>query len=153
MAVAAGGVSVEGLKELAKAFRQLDDRTVISDLKDVNYRAALLVKDAAQGNASNAMESAAAARLKATKTANYAAIRLGGKPYDLGAEFGAIRGVPRSTARGVVTGWNFFRPWKGAGSEAGYFVYPAIRAKAPEIEETYGDEIEKITDKAMGKVS
>ena len=152
MPVAQGGVGIEGLRELAKALRALDEKHLTNELKNVNFQAASQVIDEARGRTSNRMQASAASRLKATKTAAYAAVRLGGRPFDLGAEFGAVRGVPRQTVRGIVTGWNFFEPWKGNGAEAGYFLYPAIRAKVPELMDTYGDEVEKITDKMLAKV-
>lgn len=153
MALAQGGIEVEGLKELAKALKSLDERHLTNELKAVNFRAASEVVAEARGNTSSRMQASAASRLKATKTAAYAAVRLGGRPFDLGAEFGAVRGILRQTGRGVVTGWNQFEAWKGNGGDAGYFLYPAIRSKVPELMETYGDEVEKITDKMLGRVS
>lgn len=153
MPLAQDGIEVEGLRELAKALKSLNEKHLTNELKTVNFRAASEVVSEARGNTSSRMQASAASRLKATKTAAYAAVRLGGQPFDLGAEFGAVRGIMRQTGRGVVTGWNQFEPWKGNGGDAGYFLYPAIRSKVPELMETYGDEIEKITDKMLGRVS
>lgn len=50
---------------------------------------------------------------------------------------------------GRVVGWNQFRPWRGNGANAGYFLFPDIRAHEPEIVETYGDAIDKLTKKAF----
>lgn len=48
-----------------------------------------------------------------------------------------------------VRGWNQFRPWRGNGEDAGYWLWPAIRAHTDDIVDTYGDAIEKITSKAF----
>jgi hypothetical protein len=57
-------------------------------------------------------------------------------PYALGAEFGGgkyKKGNP--TARGGYT--SQFKPWRGNGSGAGYFLWPTIRQMSQEITKTY----------------
>lgn len=41
-------------------------------------------------------------------------VRYGGKPYNMGAEFGSYR-------------YHQFKTWRGNGDDAGYFLWPAIR--------------------------
>ena len=49
----------------------------------------------------------------------------------------------------VRIGWNQFRPWKGIGPDAGYAIFPFIKANSSAIVELYGDEIDKITGDAF----
>jgi hypothetical protein len=55
----------------------------------------------------------------------------------------------QSRVTGRVRGWNQFRPWRGSGSAAGYWLYPAIRAHNDEIVDEYGDAIDRITKRAF----
>lgn len=48
----------------------------------------------------------------------------------------------------IVRGWNMFRPWKGNGASAGYFLYPAVRKHRQEIAEMYADNISRIWKQA-----
>lgn len=41
-------------------------------------------------------------------------VAFGGKPYDMGAEFGSFQ-------------YHQFERWRGKGDDAGYFLWPAIR--------------------------
>jgi hypothetical protein len=41
-------------------------------------------------------------------------VRYGGKPYDMGAEFGSYQ-------------YHQFERWRGKGDDAGYFLWPAVR--------------------------
>ena len=50
---------------------------------------------------------------------------------------------------GRVRGWNQFRPWRGNGEGAGYFLFPAIRQAGPEIVDLYGDALERLAAKAF----
>lgn len=45
-------------------------------------------------------------------------------------------------------GWNYFKPWRGNKQNAGYFLFPAIRATRGKIVQQYVEEIERI---ARGK--
>lgn len=137
-------VRVTGARELRAALRRLGDRALLRELAATNQRLAMLVVERARMNASGAMQEAAAGRLKASKAQAAARVTLGGKPYDLGAEFGAVQNAPRTTARGTVRGWNQFEPWRGNDEGAGYFLFPAIRDMRDEIIEQYADEIERI---------
>jgi hypothetical protein len=71
-------------------------------------------------------------------------------PYFGGAEFGSQRGQRRTGPSGRrFLGHNQFDPWRGNGSSAGYFLYPAIRDNTERIIELYGDEMDRITKKAF----
>ena len=50
---------------------------------------------------------------------------------------------------GQVRGWNQFVPWTGNKAGAGRFLFPAIRQRADDIVEVYGDAIDKITKQAF----
>jgi hypothetical protein len=65
---------------------------------------------------------------------------------------GRGKGVKVSYKNGrpdVRLGWNQFRPWKGIGPDAGYAIFPFIKANSAAIVELYGDEIDKITGDAF----
>lgn len=53
-----------------------------------------------------------------------------------GAEFGGQR---RPTTQQ-------FRPWRGSGSGAGYFLYPAVRELADDMQDRYGDALLRAID-------
>ena len=69
----------------------------------------------------------------------------------MGAEFGSGRNKLRMLPNegGDRLGWNQFKPWRGSGQGAGYFLYPAIRDTTPEIVDMYGDAVEQIARKAF----
>jgi hypothetical protein len=138
---AAGGtVKVTGLAELRKALKAIGEE---KSLAEVNHRIATEIVSGARGRASSRMESSAAGRLRASKSAVSSRVILGGKPYDLGAEFGAGQNKPRSRKSGSYLGYNSFKPWRGNGEGAGYFLYPTIRDNREALQQAYGDEIEK----------
>lgn len=66
-----------------------------------------------------------------------------------GRNVGRRGGGTQVTVRGIRLGWNQFKPWRGNSIGAGYFLFPSIRAKMPEIIDTYGDAIDDITRKAF----
>jgi hypothetical protein len=145
------GVRVEGLDAFRRELRKLGDKGLVDDLKDANFEVASRVVLWAQARTSTRMEQAAAKTLRPSRNQRAAQVTLGGPkaPFAAGAEFGAIRNIPRRTLRGEVRGWNQFREWRGNGRGAGYFLYPAIRDNTDEIVDTYGDAIEKIAAKAF----
>jgi hypothetical protein len=134
----AGVVTVDGLDELRRELRKLDDAGLTDELKDANKAVADLVVVRAQQNASTRMERRAASSLRSARQAARAQV-MGGSakvPFFGGAEFGSLR-------------FTQFRPWTGSNSQSGYFLYPAIRESTEEIVEMYGDEIMKISAKAF----
>lgn len=44
----------------------------------------------------------------------------------------------------VIRGWNGFRPWRGNGGRAGYFLFPAVRRNREKAIEMYMAKIEDI---------
>lgn len=131
------GVQVEGLRELNRALREIGPDAQ-KRMRSANLEVATDVADTAVGIAyslgSVAAKSAPSVKARARNVA--AGVSIGGAayPFALGAEFGGQR---RPTTQQ-------FQPWKGSGSDAGYFVYEAIRRDADEIVRHY--------DEAIGKV-
>ena len=133
-----GVVAVEGLDELRRELRKLDDAGLTDQLKDANKKVADLVVARAQGRASTGMERKAAGSLRSSRQAARAQV-VGGSvkvPFFGGAEFGSLR-------------YRQFKAWTGSNSQSGYFLYPAIREATDDIVELYGDEVMKISAKAF----
>jgi len=133
-----GAVRIDGLDDLRRELKKLDDAGLIDALKDLNFEIASKVVQNAQRRASTRQQSSAAQSLKAGRQAAKSVVTGGGakKPFFGGAEFGSIR-FPQ------------FPAWQGNGRDAGYFLFPAIRSMEDEIVEMYGDEVEKITARAF----
>lgn len=131
------GVRVEGLRELNKALKALGPE-VQAELKAANFEVGTMVADDAKSLALGLGGVAAkvAPSIRATKTQAGAAVSFGGAAYPFagGAEFGSYR-YPQ------------FKPWRGNSSDAGYFIYPAIRQDADQIETTYVERIDDILRK------
>lgn len=121
---------------------------IAAAFKRTNRWAAEQVIAGAKQRASTKTERKAARSLKAANQQRYAIVRLGGAryPFAEGAEFGAKQDKRRSAVRGgtayTLAGWNQFRPWRGSGSDAGYFLWPEIRATAPERAARYLEVLE-----------
>ena len=49
----------------------------------------------------------------------------------------------------VIRGWNQFREWRGNGSNAGYALFPTMRANRDEVVEMYGRGMDRITRAAF----
>jgi hypothetical protein len=122
------------------------------EVKEANYDVADKLTEAAREKAAglNRQQRSAAQSLRATRTQNYAAVRLGSArfPYALGAEFGA----KKRTRRGVIA--RGFRPWRGNqfsgwSGGPGYFLHPAIREKGPELINEYMQRIDRIMSEAF----
>lgn len=131
------GVKVTGLVELNKALKALGPE-VQKELKAANFEVGDMVAGDARSIALGLGGVAAkvAPSIKATKTAVGAAVSFGGAAYPFagGAEFGSLR-------------FKQFKTWRGNGSDAGYFLYPAIRQDADQIETTYVERIDDIMRK------
>lgn len=124
-------VKVEGLKELSRDLKAAGDFEGSNALKKALAEAADQVVQAAQANASTRQQRATAGRLKASKAAASSSVTLGGKPYDLGVEFGSKR-------------WPQFPAWRGNGMDAGYLLFPAIREEQDRIVEPVADAIDAL---------
>ncbi len=131
------GVKVAGLNELNRALRELGPE-LQRELKQTNLTVAEIVAKDAQSAAFSlggvAAKVAPSIRASARNTA--AGVSLGGTGYPMaaGAEFGAVR-------------YAQFKPWRGNGSDAGYFVYPSIRRDAERIETEYSKALDNILDR------
>jgi len=158
MTIGMGGAKVKGLDELRRELRKLDDKSLIDELKDTNFEVANSLIGPMQSKAASvgAMEAKAASTLTASRQAARAQLNFGGAkaPFAGGAEFGAgqdLRRNPvsrRSFTNGVL-GWNQFNAWRGNDNGAGYFMYPTIRDRIPDLVDTYGDALERITARAF----
>lgn len=135
-------IEVVGLAELRRDLKKLAEKDQLAQLREANLRVADMVVDAAQGKASTRLQQRAAQTLSAARM-DRAAVRLGkGFAGALGAEFGAGRNKQRTGPSGRrYTGYNQFDEFRGSGDSAGYFLWPAIRDKTPDILEAYVDEI------------
>lgn len=124
-------VHIEGLAEFRDGLRHYGRKYPLA-LTAANRKVAKEVGTAARSKAQSlgsvAAKTAPAVGWKASGT--LASVTLDGvkAPYAFGAEFGALQ-YPQ------------FKPWKGNGPEAGYFLYPTIREKSEGgfIKDTYLD--------------
>lgn len=127
------GLNVEGLADLRRDLKAIS-ADAPKELVEASKEIASFVADDARDKAAGLGGVAArvADTVKGSGTARGGAITLGGAahPEALGAEFGG-RGRPTTQQ---------FQPHKG---RTGYFVYPAIRDNADEIESAY---VEKLDD-------
>lgn len=131
-------IRVEGLAELSKSLRVLDkslQRELRAAGKDVATKVAGLAK--ARAYALGGVAAKTAPSIKPSAGVTSAGVAFGGDAYPFagGAEFGSGR-------------YRQFDPWRGNGSDAGYFVYPAIRSSADEIEETYSEHVDDLIKRA-----
>lgn len=133
-----GAIEVEGLRDLQRALKQVEG-DLPGEIRDLNREVAEDVLGKAEGRAHSiggvAAHVAPSLSVSATKTS--AGVAGGGpsSPAFGGAEFGAVN-YPQ------------FGPWTGSGSDAGYFLYPAIRDEAPHITEKYTERLNDITRRA-----
>ncbi|MFF7233949.1 hypothetical protein [Streptomyces sioyaensis] len=121
-------------------------------MKQLNFEIADKLVDETKSTAAglNRQQKSAAQSIRASKTAGYAAIRLGSKrkPYALGAEFGA----KKKTRKGnVIAGFGPWRgnQWGGWDGGPGYFLHPTIRREGPALLENYMNQIERIAREAF----
>ncbi|THA41815.1 hypothetical protein [Streptomyces sp. A1547] len=144
--------NVEGLAQFTRALARAGADGVRDEVKQANFDVADKLTDAAKSKAAglSRQQRSAAESLRATKTQNYSAIRMGSarKPYALGAEFGA----KKLTRKGNVA--RGFRPWRGNQFDGwnggpGYFLHPSIREKGPQLIQEYMDKIERLMSEAF----
>lgn len=133
-----GMVQVDGLRELNKALKDMGPE-LKGELRKTNKTVADFVAVDAKSAAYSVGGVAAhvAPSIKASAGAESAGVSLGGGRYPMagGAEFGSNK-------------FKQFKPWRGNGSDAGYFVYPAIRQDADRIETEYGVAMDRLLRKA-----
>ena len=137
------GIRVPELRDFRADLRRFGGE-MYKGVKDANIeistKVALLSKTAATSLGSVAAKSAPS--LRPIKQLTSAGVRLGGAryPFALGAEFGALQ-YPQ------------FKPWKGNGPDAGYFLYPTIRGMQNEIRDTYLDlVVDKVAARAYPEI-
>jgi hypothetical protein len=132
------GVQPQGLDELNKMLRRLGGKEFQAELRKANKDIASEVADDAANIAYGLGGVAAhvAPSIAASAGFTSAGVSLGGSAYPMaaGAEFG---GGARPTTQQ-------FKPWRGSGSGAGYFVYEAIRRNAPDIGERFAEAADAI---------
>lgn len=149
------GAKATGLREFRRELKALEYPALTNDLKDINFRVAEVVRQTAVGIASGqgrAIEKAAET-LKSARVASKAALILGNAktPWAAAAEFGSRHNETRNLPNtgGTRLGWNQFKSWRGNKFDAGYFMYPAIRADKDRIVEMFGDEIMRLASRAF----
>jgi hypothetical protein len=136
--VRTGAIQVTGLRELSRSLKKMDDPAASKELRSANKRIAEMVAEDARGAAYAVGGVAAhvAPSIKASAGQQSAGVALGGSAYPMagGAEFGSQR-------------YKQFKPWRGNGPDAGYFVYPAIRQDLDRIESEYGKALDELARK------
>lgn len=132
--VRSGTVQVHGLPELSRALKAIGPDAQ-KELREASRRVARFVADDARAAALSigGVAGHVAPSIKPVGGVSGAGVALGGAAYPMagGAEFGSLR-------------FKQFKPWRGNGSDAGYFVYPAIRADADRIETEFTDAVDDI---------
>lgn len=130
-----GDVKVDGLRELNAALKAIgpDAR---KELKAASKKVADFVANDARSAAYSIGGVAAhvAPSIKPVASiAGSAGVSIGGAAFPMagGAEFGSLK-------------YRQFQPWRGSGSDAGYFLYPAIRQDVDRIVTEYTSAIDDI---------
>lgn len=144
--------NVEGLAQFSRALARIGADGLRNEVKQANFDVAdKLTVEAKELALSGGRQAAAAARsLRATKTQNYAAVRLGSArvPYALGAEFGTLKKTRRGVYKRGFKRWRG-NQWGGWSGGPGYFLHPAIRDKGPELINEYMQAIDRISQEAF----
>lgn len=137
-----GDIQVTGLAELSRALKGLD-KGLAKELRLANKEVATDVVRGATGRglALGGVAAKTAPTLKVAAGQSSAAVVLDAATYPWagGAEFGGQR---RSTTMQ-------FQPWRGAGPDAGYFVYPEIREGSDERAATYEERVDRLLKRAF----
>lgn len=142
---------VEGLAQFQAELRRVN-RDLPRVLRLAHLDAAELVAEEARGRARarGGVAAKTAPSIKAAGEQRRAKITLGGArfPFALGAEFGGGRHGPGNpTPAGGYT--TQFPPWRGSGGDAGYFVYPAIRATRDRFVDAYEQGLAELISRAF----
>lgn len=135
----AGAIRVEGVAELSRSLRAVGPEAR-SGLRDASKAVAGFVASdsAAAASSLGGVAAKSAPSLKPRGSVSGAAgVALGGSAYPFagGAAFGSDR-------------FKQFKPWKGNGPDAGYFLYPQIRSNAERIVAEYTTALGEIIKKA-----
>lgn len=136
-------IEFEGLKQLRKDLAAVDKKLVKELGQAYKTIGQMIVSEASSRAAGVGGVAAKSARaLTATARATDVSIRINGEkyPWALGGEFGG--GPPRSPQ---------FKPWRGNGPEAGYFLYPTIRSSSQKILDGFLEAFDKASQLAFPK--
>lgn len=125
---------VEGLPELDRALDRLR-HDAPDELREADEEVAGEIADQAQ--AAGFALGGVAAKAAPTVSASGGNVGFGGVEYAAGAEFGG-RGRPTTQQ---------FKPWRGSGEGAGYFLYPTIRRNDDRIADMYVDKINRLIER------
>lgn len=132
--IRSGTVQVSGLPELSKALKAIGPDAQ-KELREASKRVATFVANDARSAALSIGGVAAhvAPSIKPVGGVSGAGVAMGGSSYPMagGAEFGSMR-------------YRQFKPWRGNSSDAGYFLYPAIRQDADRIQTEFTEAIDDI---------
>jgi len=144
---------VEGLAELQRELKRLGRKGALDDMKAANHKVGQMVADRAADKAASIGGSTAKVgeTLRSAKQQRAAVVTAGkaSVPFPYGAEFGAKQDTLRQLPSGPRLGWNQFSPWRGSGSDAGYFLWPTIRESNREIKEFYAELVMDLTSAAF----
>lgn len=151
MAMKAGAVRVEGLRELNKALKDIGPEAR-AELKSAAQKVANLVAADAKAAASSLGGVAAKVAPSISPRAGIggtAGVAFGGARFPMagGAEFGAGHDRMRNRKSGQYVGYNQFPQWRGNGSGAGYFLYPTIRRDADRIITEFTTALDEVVKK------
>lgn len=135
--VKTGLIRVDGLVELNRSLKAMGPEFK-GELRKTNKIVADFVATDSKGAAIALGSTPAhvAPTIKSTAGALSAGVSLGGPGFEMaaGAEFGSDR-------------FKQFQPWRGAGEDAGYFVYPTIRRNEDRIESEYEEAADRLIKK------
>lgn len=128
-------VRVEGLKELRAELRKVDMHKGLQKAgKKVAEKVAERTRSAASGLGGVTVREVPTIKALASQTR--AQVKVGGSPWSMGSLFGSVR-------------YRQFRPWRGSGPGAGYYLWPQLAEMRDEITDTYADEIERLLARAF----
>lgn len=148
--VRTGLIQVDGLAELRRTLKDFNPE-MQKELRKANRSVATLVaKDArAAAVALGGVAAHVAPSVKASAGIASAGVALGGIGFEMaaGAEFGAGQDKLRNRRTGQYVGYRQFEPWRGNSSDAGYFLYPAIRRDADRVVTEYTAAVEAIIER------
>ena len=140
--MAGTGLRVEGLRQLSKELRTAD-KSLRKELTKANRDATKPVFEIAEqhavfygGSTAKAFENRSIAQFSQQTKAGIRMRSNSSTQFGLGGEFGAKR-------------FRQFLPWRGAGQEAGYTVWPAIRDLGPKLLRPYEQALARIIRKAF----
>lgn len=132
-----GDVKVEGLAALNRQLKALGPEFQ-KELKKASLSVASFVADDARAAAyaQGGVAAHVAPSIVAKGYTTSAAVAFGGTGFEMagGAEFGSLK-------------YKQFKVWRGNSSDAGYFLYPAIRQDSDRIVTEYTDALDDLIDR------